>query len=82
MKVYTGISAGPKEATKPEKLFQARSCQFLEITCTEQYLQDCASTVDPVPSLTHDFITWTAEQETVYEEMKKYSFFNGYSYEQ
>jgi len=58
-------------------------CEFLEITCTEQYLQDCAATVDPVPSITRDFITWTAEQKTrVYEEMKKYSFFTGYSYEQ
>lgn len=58
-------------------------CEFLEITCTEQYLQDCAATVDPVPSITRDFITWTAEQKTrVYEEMTKYSFFTGYSYEQ
>ena len=58
-------------------------CKFLEITCTEQYLQDCAATVDAVPSITRDFVTWTAEQKTrVYEEMKKYSFFAGYSYEQ
>lgn len=58
-------------------------CEFLEITCTEQYLQDCANTVDAVPSITRNFITWTAEQKSrVYEEMKKYSFFAGYSYEQ
>lgn len=58
-------------------------CEFLEITCTEQYLQDCAATVDAVPSITRNFITWTAEQKSrVYEEMKKYSFFAGYSYEQ
>ncbi|XP_078344361.1 uncharacterized protein LOC144629975 [Oculina patagonica] len=57
-------------------------CKFLEITCTEQYLQDCAATVDPVPSITRDFIVWTDEQKnTVYEEMKKYSFFEGYSFD-
>ena len=55
-------------------------CQFLEITCTEKYLLDCAATVDPVPSITRDFIEWTAEQKnTVYDMMKKYSFFEGYS---
>ena len=57
-------------------------CKFLEITCTEKYLQDCAATVDPVPSITRDFIEWTAEQKnTVYEEMKKYSFFESYSFD-
>jgi len=56
-------------------------CQFLEITCTEQYLLDCAATVDPVPSIARDFIEWTAEQKnTVYDMMKKYSFFKGYSF--
>jgi len=53
-----------------------RICQFLEITCTEQYLQDCAAIVDPVPSITRNFIEWTAEQKnTVHDMMKKYPFF-------
>ena len=57
-------------------------CKFLEITCTEQYLQDCAATVDPIPSITRGFIEWTAEQKnTVNEKMKKYSFFEGYSFD-
>jgi len=39
------------------------------------------ATVDPVPSITHDFIEWTAEQKnTVYDMMKKYPFFEGYSF--
>lgn len=59
-----------------------RICQFLEIECTEQYLQDCAVTVDPVPSITRHFIDWTAEQKnTVYDLMKKYPFFEGYSFD-
>ncbi|XP_020617575.1 uncharacterized protein LOC110055526 isoform X2 [Orbicella faveolata] len=59
-----------------------RICQFLEIACTEQYLLDCAATVDPVPSITRDFIEWTAEQKhKVYDMMGKYSFFEGYSFD-
>jgi len=59
-----------------------RICQFLEIACTEQYLQDCAATVDPVPSITRNFIEWTTEQKnTVYGMMTKYSFFEGYSFD-
>ena len=57
-------------------------CQFLEIACTEQYFQDCGATVDPVPSITRDFIEWTAKQKnTVYNKMKKYPFFEGYSFD-
>ena len=60
-----------------------RICQFLEITCTEQYLQDCAATVDPVPSITRDFIEWTAEQKNkVYDMKKKFPFFEGYSFDE
>ena len=59
-----------------------RICQFLEITCTEQYLKDCGATVDPVPSITRDFIEWTTQQKnTVFEMMKKYPFFEGYSFD-
>ena len=58
-------------------------CKFLSISCSERYIQDCTATVDPVPSMTRDLIEWTTEQKNrVYEEMKKYSFFDGYSYDQ
>ena len=57
-------------------------CQFLKITCTEEYLLDCAATVDPVPSITRDFIEWTAEQKSkVYDMMANYSFLEGYSFD-
>jgi len=59
-----------------------RVCQFLEITCTEQYLLDCAATVDPVPSITRDFIEWTAEQKNkVYNMKKNYTFLEGYFFD-
>ena len=67
--------------TKPVETLR-RVCQFLEITCTEQYLQDCAATVDPVPSITRDFIEWTAEQKNaVYDMMRQFPFFEGYSFD-
>jgi len=57
-------------------------CAFLEITCFEDYIQDCAATVDPDPSITRDFVEWSEEQkEKVYEQMKEFSFFKGYSYD-
>lgn len=58
-------------------------CAFLEITCSEDYIQDCAKTVDSVPSITRDFVVWTDKQkESVYEKMKQFSFFDGYTYDQ
>ena len=58
-------------------------CAFLEITCSEDYIQDCASTVDPIPSITRDYVEWTERQKKrVYDQMKQFSFFDGYSYEQ
>ena len=57
-------------------------CAFLKITCSKEYIQDCAATVDPVPSITRDFVEWTKEQKArVYEQMKRFSFFKGYSYD-
>ena len=46
-------------------------CAFLEITCCEGYIQDWAATVDPVPSITRDFVEWSKEHtERVYEQME------------
>ena len=57
-------------------------CQFLEITCTEQYLLDCAATVERVPSITRFYLEWTAEQKNkVYDMMKQYPFFEGFSFD-
>ena len=57
-------------------------CAFLKITCSKEYIQDCAATVDPVPSITRGFVEWTKEQkERIYLEMKGFSFFKGYSYD-
>ncbi|PFX29252.1 uncharacterized protein LOC111325076 isoform X1 [Stylophora pistillata] len=57
-------------------------CKFLEIICTEKYLHDCADTVDSTPSITRNYIKWTAKQkDTVYREMNRFSFLQGYSFD-
>ena len=57
-------------------------CAFLQITCSENYILGCANTVDPVPSITRDFVEWTENQKTtVHEQMKRFSFFEGYSFD-
>ena len=49
-------------------------CEFFGITCTQKYLDDCASVVDPVPSKTRHFVVWTTNQlSRVNELIKKIS---------
>lgn len=57
-------------------------CDFLDITCTNKYLEDCASIVDPVPSQTRHFVRWTEEQlNRVRTLIKNHSFLQLYSFE-
>ncbi|XP_078364352.1 uncharacterized protein LOC144648763 [Oculina patagonica] len=57
-------------------------CDFLEITCTQEYLDDCASIVDPVPSKTRHFVEWTKDQRTrVNMLIKQFSFLASFSFE-
>ena len=57
-------------------------CDFLEVTCSEKYLQDCAAIVSPVPSKTRDNVVWTADQiKRVQQLIKQFSFLRRYSLE-
>jgi len=48
-------------------------CESFGITCTQKYLDDCASIVDPVPSKTRHFVEWTKPQlSMVYCLIKTY----------
>ena len=56
-------------------------CDFLEITCSEDYLRDCSSIIDPVPSVTRSFVVWTPEQiKAVYTSMQSIEFLQKQSY--
>ena len=57
-------------------------CDFLEITCTEKYLRDCASIVDPRPSQTRHNVEWTGKQiKRVQSLIAQYPFLQRYSFE-
>ena len=57
-------------------------CDFLEVTCSEKYLQDCASIVSPVSSKTRNNVVRTDDQiKRVQQLIKQFSFLNRYSLE-
>ena len=57
-------------------------CDFLEITCTEEYLRDCASIVNPVVSQTRGNVVWTGDQmNRVQKLIKEFPFLGRYSFE-
>lgn len=57
-------------------------CDFLEITCSEKYLQDCAAIIDSVPSKTRHNLKWTGNQlNRVQRLIEKFPFLRRYSFE-
>lgn len=57
-------------------------CDFLDVTCSEKYILDCAAIVDPVPSITRHRIVWKDEQiNSVYEMMRKFPFYDRFTFE-
>ena len=49
-------------------------CDFLEVTCSEKYLQECASIVSPVLSKTRNNVVWTDDQiKRVQQLIKRFS---------
>lgn len=57
-------------------------CSFLEVEATEDYLRDCAGIIFRSPKTSRQEGPWTKELiQSVKEQMSKYSFFDGYSFE-
>lgn len=66
--------------TKPKEAMQSL-CDFLEIDCSETYLQRCRNKVFGSLSKTRKRVWWPRGlKEQVEEERKKYSFFSRYSF--
>ncbi|XP_078359590.1 uncharacterized protein LOC144644055 isoform X2 [Oculina patagonica] len=60
----------------------ATICQFIGITCSEEYLQACAKVVDPKPSITRHYVVWGQKQlDRVYSLINRYSFLAQYTFE-
>jgi hypothetical protein len=59
-----------------------RLCSFLGLETTDDYLRDCASIVFKSPRTTRQKVPWTKQSiQSVKEQMSKYSFLDGYSFE-
>ncbi|XP_078366322.1 uncharacterized protein LOC144650505 [Oculina patagonica] len=59
-----------------------RICTFLGVTCTEDYINQAENILFGKPSETRRTVVWTEEQkQRVYDEMKKYSFLQSFSFE-
>ncbi|KAJ7372499.1 hypothetical protein OS493_019008 [Desmophyllum pertusum] len=71
-----------EEFVRDPSKYLRQICGFLEIPCSEDYLRDCASIVDPVPSVTRSLLVWTPEQiKEVYSLMQPIEFLQGYTFE-
>lgn len=67
--------ASPKENLR-------RACEFLDMECAEEYLNACATIAYPSPHKTRFKVQWTSEQKAqVAELIRKYPWFEGYTYE-
>lgn len=70
------------EAMTKTKETLTKICDFLEVTCQEQYLQDCTSIVDPVPSKTRHNVEWSGDQlKRVEAFIRHFPFLRRYSFE-
>ncbi|PFX18889.1 hypothetical protein AWC38_SpisGene16719 [Stylophora pistillata] len=60
-----------------------KMCHFLQVTCSDRFIQDCAAIVDPVPSITRHRIIWTEKQiNNVYAVIRAFpAFFEGFTFE-
>lgn len=55
---------------------------FLGLEASEQYIKDCVSVIYKKPNITRENMKWDPELiQTVKEEMAKFSFFKGYTYD-
>lgn len=67
--------ASPKENLR-------RACEFLGVECADEYLKACAAIAYPSPHKTRFKVRWTSEQKAqVAELIRKYPWFEGYTYE-
>ena len=59
-----------------------RACEFLGVECAEEYMEACAAIAYPSPHKTRVKVRWMPEQRAqVAELIRKYPWFEGYTYE-
>ena len=69
------VIANPKEPLK-------KLCEFLEVTCTEDYLNDCASVIYKSTSRTRTTIVWQdLHKQRVEQAINGFPFLKRYTFE-
>lgn len=59
----------------------SKVCQFIDITCSDDFLLACAKVVDPKPSITRHYVVWTKEQmNRMYSVIEQYPFLSHYTF--
>lgn len=59
----------------------SKICRFIEITCTDDFLQACAKVIDPKPSITRHYVVWSKEQmNRMYSVIEQYPFLSHYTF--
>ena len=72
---------GLELVTSPIKSM-SKICQFIEITCSDEFLQACAKVVDPTPSKTRHYVVWSNEHmEKMYSEIEQYPFLAHFTFD-
>ena len=70
-----------KDFVKDPKGTMKRICDFLEVECTDDYLQECYDKTNKVASRSRNVVVWTTEvREMVESAIKKHTFFHEYSF--
>ena len=60
----------------------SKICQFIGITCSDDYLQACAKVVDPTPSTTRQFVVWREDHlDRMNSEIEQYPFLAHYTFD-
>ena len=71
-----------EELIRDPKLTIQRICGFLEVTCPEDYLQQCYDKTYKSVSRTRDTVSWSSAALAFVSDMiREYSFFRRYSFE-
>ena len=56
-------------------------CNFLQVTCSNEYLQICTNKIYKAESKTRHMIEWTTEQlRVIQQNIDKFSWFEGYNF--
>lgn len=77
------ITLHSEDTIKNPKQTLGKLCRFLQVTCTEDYLRDCAGIVYKKPSKSRLTMVWTEDTKRyVLKKIAKIPFLKEYSFDE